>query len=1038
MRKHFLILMLLTLLPLAGWAQTATFGEMTLGKYTYGDAAYPVPQVKDHEGAILEENNQYTVTAGAFYDEACEQAIPATDAARKALKTDGTKYYRKVEGKAATPYAGQTATAWFTVAKAELTLTYVAGALNRTYGEKPKDVAKNKFSITSGLATWDNATVLKGSNPTYSTADNNAGVDKKVTWIGGYTADNYTIKYADYTLTISPKAIGSSAPEADRATITVEQPNIVYTGEDIIGVYTIKDGTKTLTAGTPAVLYGSAAEYNAAKGTTLDDGDFAALTYAQKTKVAGTGDYWVAAVRNVDANAYKPTITFQNNYSGTMTPAVGFKVTPAPIVVSIDDIEKTYDGTNWKNHNFATPVLYANKDEYNADHDPDIDDDAWTAMSAAQKTKIAAAKFNYSGLVGDDLADAATIATIKASFTAPTFVKITTDAQDVKAGGYNLTISGAVGAGNYEIAEYIPGKLIIKQAKLELKAKDANKGIGADDPEFELDATANLVAGHVITGVTFTREGEGTVAGENAGTYAITPDYSAAKVYSNFGILGQKEETGNYEFAVAATKGQLTIGKSTIYVTIKDKEKFYGQADPKFEAVVTGLIGEDQLGDFTITRAGAGTAAGENVGSYALTAEVANPNTDRYAKVVVANGILTINKAKLTFTIPAQNVVGGNKKTALKKDNITVAGIFKDADKGTGSKALYTLDFNGVTLGGTHNDEITGEDLTYATGIIATLTLAAQANYVVDGDNKLNVDGDEEYEAATGKLIVNAGTDFPLNFRSSDATTSPAYVGDYTLIKEHAGETQNVTIDLNKRTVISSATSPAAKWNAQTWNTLVLPFDIEVSVLSQKFGYAIVNVLDKANTTGRKVAFKIEMGTIPANTPFTIKTAKKLIKEDGDAAGTYVSETGIIDFGKQLVKAPTAEQIAGADAGNGCLFVPAYQTKTIDYTMPDLLFLMGVQNKWNHVTNSTTKWNVVPFAAYMDLTNAGVSASEMIFTFQEADGSTTAIKAVDMDFAGSEKSYNVDGWYTLNGVKLQGAPTEKGVYINNGKKVVIK
>ena len=31
-----------------------------------------------------------------------------------------------------------------------------------------------------------------------------------------------------------------------------------------------------------------------------------------------------------------------------------------------------------------------------------------------------------------------------------------------------------------------------------------------------------------------------------------------------------------------------------------------------------------------------------------------------------------------------------------------------------------------------------------------------------------------------------------------------------------------------------------------------------------------------------------------------------------------------------------------------------------------------------------------------------------------------------------------DGWYTLNGVKLQGVPTEKGIYIRNGKKMVIK
>ncbi len=31
-----------------------------------------------------------------------------------------------------------------------------------------------------------------------------------------------------------------------------------------------------------------------------------------------------------------------------------------------------------------------------------------------------------------------------------------------------------------------------------------------------------------------------------------------------------------------------------------------------------------------------------------------------------------------------------------------------------------------------------------------------------------------------------------------------------------------------------------------------------------------------------------------------------------------------------------------------------------------------------------------------------------------------------------------DGWYTLNGVRLNGKPTKKGIYINNGKKVAIK
>ena len=32
----------------------------------------------------------------------------------------------------------------------------------------------------------------------------------------------------------------------------------------------------------------------------------------------------------------------------------------------------------------------------------------------------------------------------------------------------------------------------------------------------------------------------------------------------------------------------------------------------------------------------------------------------------------------------------------------------------------------------------------------------------------------------------------------------------------------------------------------------------------------------------------------------------------------------------------------------------------------------------------------------------------------------------------------MDGWYTLDGTRLNGQPTRKGIYVNNGKKVIIK
>ena len=53
-----------------------------------------------------------------------------------------------------------------------------------------------------------------------------------------------------------------------------------------------------------------------------------------------------------------------------------------------------------------------------------------------------------------------------------------------------------------------------------------------------------------------------------------------------------------------------------------------------------------------------------------------------------------------------------------------------------------------------------------------------------------------------------------------------------------------------------------------------------------------------------------------------------------------------------------------------------------------------------------------------------------------ANGETTAIGTLDTKTG--EVSFDSEVWYTLDGVRLSGKPSTKGIYINNGKKVVIK
>lgn len=53
-----------------------------------------------------------------------------------------------------------------------------------------------------------------------------------------------------------------------------------------------------------------------------------------------------------------------------------------------------------------------------------------------------------------------------------------------------------------------------------------------------------------------------------------------------------------------------------------------------------------------------------------------------------------------------------------------------------------------------------------------------------------------------------------------------------------------------------------------------------------------------------------------------------------------------------------------------------------------------------------------------------------------ANGEVTSIGEIDTKTG--EMTFDSEAWYTLDGVRLSGKPSTKGIYINNGKKVVIK
>ena len=965
----------MALVSMTSWAQGLTFGEVGIAPYTYGDELATDAVVKDSEGQRLTKGTDYTISTVAYSDETF-----ATEVARSAMKA-GNRYYLKITGIGA--YTSQVKGVYFDVLQAELTINLVANSLDRGFGDDPVALTADMFAAPTGFKFSDDASVLKGSHPTtYATADNNVGAAKAITFGAGKFADNYNVKYTG-TLAIAAKNLSS------QAVFTDWQDDVEYTGKTIIPQYTVKtkaEGGVVLTQGTAPVLFATAAEYNAAKGTTLNETDFAALDEAQKIKTPGTGDFYVSTpVRNVAK--YTPTITFQGNYMGTLTVAdeKAFDVTPAPVTVILDDVKRVYNGEDQGDQSAKTDLV-----------------------------------FSFSGLVGDDVtynpADhLADFATALAGGT--NTVKV--DGEAKNAGTYTLKVtSNVTGYGNYAFTSFLDATLTIEKKKIEIAAKSATISLGQAKPTFTVDpSTYTLLTGDELSGVEFTCDEPNKV-----GKFDITPVFTNAKVTHT--ESGKKTDvTANYDPVAKEPKAQLNVTAGGIIVTIKNVEKFYGAEDPaEFEFAVRGLQGDDKLADFTIER----DKTAENpeaVGSYILNATVANPDPEKYASVTVVPGILTIKKAQLTFTLPAQTIEKGlteaNAIKALKKDGVKVEGI-NNTDK---DEDLYVFGVNTAILGSDASDEA---------GYWATLKDAAKASYEIvtkDADGKVT----GIITNATGKLIVGKGTAVAVDFLTTDgkpaAGGDPEIKSDYSKIQAHAGETQNVTLTINPRNGREVPAGTKHNWAAKTWNTMVLPFEVEVATISQQLGYAIVNVVDPDKTTENNVQFKLEMDKVPANTPFCVKTTKA-ISELADKG------TGNITLSFTGVKIEDKGEYPSVDAGNGYKFVGAYKSLTIDKTHPTYSFLRGDTPKWAQLgETSANSWTVVPFDAYVDLTGAA-NAREVTFTFEELDGTMTAIKAVEVTAIDNSAAQN--GWYTLGGMKLQSAPTQKDVYINNGKKVVIK
>ena len=220
------------------------------------------------------------------------------------------------------------------------------------------------------------------------------------------------------------------------------------------------------------------------------------------------------------------------------------------------------------------------------------------------------------------------------------------------------------------------------------------------------------------------------------------------------------------------------------------------------------------------------------------------------------------------------------------------------------------------------------------------------------------------------------------------------------------------------------------------WYTMVLPFATTPAklVAALKDGaaanaesvYAVVNRM-KAATEDNKISFKLELSELPAGEPFLIKVEKDIDMKDAQFGNVLINAKApavtINNNTFQGVYAPKNDVQTTTEQKVGWLITPTNSgASAID--------VPGYGNIF--VSPEAQARELTAMEAYIIYASATAPAR---VTVEEADGSTTAITEVS---AGQFQAVKADGWYTVNGVKLQGMPTEKGIYINNGKKIVVK
>ena len=461
-----------------------------------------------------------------------------------------------------------------------------------------------------------------------------------------------------------------------------------------------------------------------------------------------------------------------------------------------------------------------------------------------------------------------------------------------------------------------------------------------------------------------------------AGTFAITLTETDAPVLNNYTITLENGTFTVYGGQVTIT----TLPKSRNYI---GSDFDWTRATKGADYIVSGLTGNDQIEGIILS---CDTGDG-NVGEYDINATWTS--APEWYQVVVVKGKYSIEPQVIEITVKDQTLLDGQ---ALDQTAYEIkSGEKKSTDKWD---EIFKLDYQDAGWAEDGKAKATAAGV-HAGGIVVSL-LPGVTNYELAAGQ------------GAGKLTILDQNETLYLDRADDLATRIHAAAEYCKAAEL--NTYNVTF-------------ATRDLKAETWQAMAFPFDLTVAEFNNKIytatgAYAVVNIL--GDPKDGKPVFKLWMREIPANTPF-------LFKIYNGKTGETLNNFDLVKLTFNGVKIVEGE--AKSEDVDGNKFYGIYAPTVVNGDGKTWLFN---HNKGTFQKYTGTSRTLAPLTGYLKTAN-DIDAFARIFV-EDFDGTVTAISGINVD----AKTVNAEGVYNLNGMKMKDAPTQKGVYIVNGKKVVIK